>query len=698
MIYSLLNDEPAKQDLLGRDKTATTFKNYIQNCDTPFVIGIYGTWGTGKTTLMKLIREKLTQSSRNKVLTIWFDAWQYQTAQDIEITLLQKTYEVFKQHKSTSPSPKTEKVFNSALQAFKALTSTVTSATINVPGIGVEIDTKKVREVVEAIESATRDQDSEKNRQICLVRDQFEELVEKIKQDLSIDRLVFFIDDLDRCTSKNAVKIVETLKNYLNVKGCVFILGVDKKTLEQHLKKEDIAISEEYEYLDKIIQLPFYIPVIEKKRLEHFINKIFPNNFDNTYKNLLFLGLGDNPRFIKRFVNTLALGKDLISAELEPTTRERTDNIWIQKNLALILLIQYIDPNLYRIYSYNRELLKKHINIIQKGNNASEKEKEELGKISIKPKLKQVFEKFPSFDLIQKDKDYDIYFSYTDLESNKSFEESLRIHEEINSMLEQHLNWIKTNGEKGYRFELSSKDYHVQDFDFSKFKDLRGANFKRSQLLSAIFEGVDLRNFPTSNEEIETDFTEVDLAFANIRHAIFHKVSAWYSNFYNVDGEKVEFNGADLGSASFKEAKLIRADFENSKLVEAQFINADLTDANFKDADLFKADFEGAILTNAKFDNAQVCLANFNNADIAGADLSNVKTDSMTGGTIFRAKNIEQAKFHKNFWHEVVEDQRQDSQYENILNKLSQLDANLLRGEPFNLTDNDINNVKKNRE
>ena len=54
MIY---HDEPAQKDTLKRDQYANVFVKVAKTCETPMVIGLYGGWGVGKTSLMKFIKE-----------------------------------------------------------------------------------------------------------------------------------------------------------------------------------------------------------------------------------------------------------------------------------------------------------------------------------------------------------------------------------------------------------------------------------------------------------------------------------------------------------------------------------------------------------------------------------------------------------------------------------------------------------------
>ena len=73
-----LKDQPIKdrdQEALGLDEYAEVLTEFIQHCDTPLTIALQGDWGSGKTSLMTLIRNALKEDRRH--LTVWFNTWQY---------------------------------------------------------------------------------------------------------------------------------------------------------------------------------------------------------------------------------------------------------------------------------------------------------------------------------------------------------------------------------------------------------------------------------------------------------------------------------------------------------------------------------------------------------------------------------------------------------------------------------------------
>jgi predicted KAP-like P-loop ATPase len=74
----IITDEVAPSPILDFGAYTNAIVKMIKESIPKFSIGIYGEWGSGKTTLMKSIEEKLSQESNKDILTVWFNAWRYE--------------------------------------------------------------------------------------------------------------------------------------------------------------------------------------------------------------------------------------------------------------------------------------------------------------------------------------------------------------------------------------------------------------------------------------------------------------------------------------------------------------------------------------------------------------------------------------------------------------------------------------------
>ncbi len=84
----LLDDQPSRVDLLNFGQFVEALEAVIRNpqTKTPIIMGVFGRWGTGKSTLMRMLQERVEQQG---MTTVWFNAWLYNKEDEIWAALLQ---------------------------------------------------------------------------------------------------------------------------------------------------------------------------------------------------------------------------------------------------------------------------------------------------------------------------------------------------------------------------------------------------------------------------------------------------------------------------------------------------------------------------------------------------------------------------------------------------------------------------------
>jgi hypothetical protein len=297
---SSLSDEPALTDALDRGSTVAALEQVVRRGATPMVLGVFGTWGVGKTSAMRQLEAALGKD--DDCLTVWFDPWQYQFEPEPLLPLVQATMDQLGLEKS--------KRFRNLISVLSLYGFDWLASTVGMPSV------EKLREYIAWVEDERFRSRSARGK----LRNAFSAALEEARLrgqsrggPVRARRIVFFIDDLDRCEPGLAVALLESLKLHLNIEGCVFVIGIDPAPIEDAVAKlrglgEDAAS----DYLDKIIQLPFRLPPLTAAVRESYVERLLAQlggEPDRSLVRVLATAVGENPRRVKRTVNMFAIAQ-----------------------------------------------------------------------------------------------------------------------------------------------------------------------------------------------------------------------------------------------------------------------------------------------------------------------------------------------------------------------------------------------------
>ena len=303
-----------QDDLFGINVYQDALIDFVKNTDTPITIALQGEWGSGKTSLMNLLRWNLCDEEGAPFYPIWINTWQYSLMKTPGQAIMSILDGIINQIGALNPN--TQK-WNDSKKKIGKLFKKMAKVGTQMAAGAVGLDGGLVGELFEGEESAPQSD-------ISQLKDEIEALIaDALQHNPAKKGFTFYIDDLDRIDPPVAVEILELLKNIFDLRHCVFILAIDYDVVIKGLKPKFGELTDKNErefrsFFDKIIQLPFSMPVASYnidtflvdalKQIEFFSDKELedPATAANLSE-IARLSVGCNPRSLKRLTNTLSL-------------------------------------------------------------------------------------------------------------------------------------------------------------------------------------------------------------------------------------------------------------------------------------------------------------------------------------------------------------------------------------------------------
>jgi hypothetical protein len=336
----ILLDVPASEPAFGFKEIARALADIIQTSEPRFAVGIFGSWGSGKSTLMEAIADYI---DKEKAIVVPFNAWRYEREPHLILPLLDTIRASLSswaddQNRPEQAKERARDIAGRIGKVVRALAGSFT-AQIGVPGaISFSFDTEKALQAL-----SPQSEDSARAPQ-SLYFTAFQELnsaFQEVEQ-ATFNRIVVFVDDLDRCLPQSALTVLESMKLFFDMPGFVFVVGMDEDVIERAVSSKfteekptgqgatlDGALDREY--IKKIFQVPYAVPTMAPGDLVELLDVIIQQGWmddtqrddlkDRVRRYLPYIAPEGriNPRDVKRFVNAYTLQR-MIHSDLDPNT------------------------------------------------------------------------------------------------------------------------------------------------------------------------------------------------------------------------------------------------------------------------------------------------------------------------------------------------------------------------------------------
>lgn len=330
-----------REDLLSRHSFAKALAKAILSyeLDDSISVGLFGEWGSGKTSLINMTLEEIKSiSSQREPLIIKFNPWNFSDQNQLIQQFFNELSLVLCRDDSVGKHVKIGRAIQKYSQFFEPLQYIPTVSFIG-----------GIAKFIGSLRKATEKAGEESSKNLSAIKSELSILLRDIDT-----KIIIVIDDIDRLNNTEIRQIFQLVKSLADFPNTIYLLSFDKNVVINALK--NVQEGSGNAYLEKVIQVPFEIPQISKieveqflfKKLDELIKDIPEGKWDQTYwGNIYHSGLKHlfhNIRDVNRFLNTLSFGFSLVKDEVNPI------------DFIAITAIQVFIPNLYKNIKDNKDL------------------------------------------------------------------------------------------------------------------------------------------------------------------------------------------------------------------------------------------------------------------------------------------------------------------------------------------------------
>lgn len=350
-------------DLLRFRYIAEAVRDLVHQKDLlPVTIGVFGDWGSGKSTVMRMVKAEL---NRPDFLVLEFNGWLFEDYEDAKSALLGSILDEIGARTKDQAGPVRDllarlKGFVRRIDVGKGLGLLARAGlplALGLPQLSLLALSGELQKAIqEGLESLKQDPQkafetlgglikpedaSEVRNTIRCFRNDFGQLL----AEAGITQLVVLIDDLDRCLPSTIIETLEAIKLFLFVPNSAFVIGADEDLIRYAVRQvyRDLdADGREVgrDYLEKLIQIPVAIPPLSRAENHAYINLLFaqkrlaPEDFGKVLESVQAFVAND----LQTLSFDLARAREIFADAPHKVTQELVGDLALSGQIAKVAL------------------------------------------------------------------------------------------------------------------------------------------------------------------------------------------------------------------------------------------------------------------------------------------------------------------------------------------------------------------------
>jgi hypothetical protein len=287
-------DNETRTDLLGFDYLVDSLEVVLMEPRLlPVTVGVLGDWGSGKTSLLHMVADRLSGSG--EYVVVEFSPWRYEAYDDVKAALMDAVLTELEARIPKAKDPerasglvrrlrtKVAGIMRGPAAAGRVLAPAVGGAIASQHGVDPTLGAAAGEAVLAGVEAATAPTESPTAstsvtfESVSDFRDEFEELLDGLP---AVKSTVVLVDDLDRCLDDTIIDVFEAIRLFLQVSRTAFVIAANRAIVQAAIEGRypakatgDPALGKDY--LEKIVQIEIAVPPLAAPEAETYLNLLF---------------------------------------------------------------------------------------------------------------------------------------------------------------------------------------------------------------------------------------------------------------------------------------------------------------------------------------------------------------------------------------------------------------------------------------
>lgn len=330
-------------DLFNRKVIAENLTKIIETQDKPMVISLDSDWGTGKTTFVTMWKDLLDNDSNynSKFNTLYFNAWEHDYIKDPLLAIFSEIETQIKED-----DPKLKQQFDKVKSIIKPCAKLAATTGLKILTRGaldldkIELGDNNEDDLIELAEKlgdlAIQEVSASKT-----VRSELKKEMSTY-QESSNKKIIFFIDELDRCRPSFAIELLEVIKHLFDINNFTFVISIDKEQLSHSVSTIYGHNMDTVGYLRRFFDLDYKLPKVDiKKYIDIKNSTVFDKYYNVDCLKIFIKELFASEKFSLRDIEKAYYYIELLLPLIKPFNDSTTNY-----KSTYIAVISYIYANL----------------------------------------------------------------------------------------------------------------------------------------------------------------------------------------------------------------------------------------------------------------------------------------------------------------------------------------------------------------